>query len=108
MTEGADRRVPLVYIGIEDVPMQYANQFIIQFQQDEFILTVAQLAPPVVLGSDEERQEQVSQITHVPVKVAARFALTRARMAELVQLLQGAIERYDAAHRGGAGEGSTQ
>ena len=87
--------IPIVYLGVEDAPLLYANQFVIQYQQNEFILTVGQLAPPILLGTEEERRQQARELTYVPVKVVARFALTRTRLEELVKVLAGHLERYD-------------
>jgi flagellar motor switch/type III secretory pathway protein FliN len=90
-------KIPIVLVGGEDVPILYANQFVIQVQQEEFFLTVAQLTPPILLGTEEEQREQARQIEHIPVKVVARLAFTRTRLEELVQLLQGHLERHDRA-----------
>ena len=35
--------LPVVYIGAEDEPILFANQFVIQHEKNEFILTVGQL-----------------------------------------------------------------
>ncbi len=87
--------VPVVFIGLEDVPILFVNQFVISFQQDEFILTMGQLAPPVLLGSEEEQREQAAQLSYVPVKVVGRVGMNRLRMGELVSLLQTQLQRYD-------------
>ena len=89
MTDPEFLSVPLVYVGIEDVPILYANQFIIQHQQDEFIISVGQLSPPVLLGDESEQREQAERLSYVPVKVVARLALTRQRLTELITVLQG-------------------
>ena len=85
---------PLVRVGMEDVPILFANDFIIQFHGNEFILTVGQLQPPPLFGSEEERRQQISQIEFVPVKVVARLALTEQRMEQLVEALQSNLQKY--------------
>ena len=87
--------LPMVYIGAEDAPILFANQFIIQHEQNEFILTVGQLQPPILLGSPEERKEQAKKLTYVPIKIVARFGLTRQRLAELIEVLQNNLRKYD-------------
>jgi cytochrome oxidase assembly protein ShyY1 len=95
MTEEEEIRLPIVYIGTEDVPVALANQFVIQHQQNEFILTVGQIAPPILLGTDEERREQAKNVAYVPVKVVGRFTFTRQRLAELINVLQTHLRKYD-------------
>jgi len=87
--------VPVVYTDMEEVPIVFANQFIIQHQQDEFILTMGQLQPPLLLGSPEDRMEQVKKLTYVPVKVVAKFGFTRERLTELIKALQTNLRIYD-------------
>ena len=42
--------LPLTYLGLEDIPILFANQFVIQHEKNEFILPVGQLQPPLPLG----------------------------------------------------------
>ena len=89
-----ERRLPIVREGIEDVPILFANDFVVQFLDTEFILTVGQLQPPVVIGSAEERREQLDKAGYVSVQVIARLGLTEQRMGQLVEVLNQHWERY--------------
>lgn len=88
--------VPIVYVGAEDVPILYVNQFVSQFQADEFILTVGQVSPPILLGDEAEQREQAERVSYVAVKVVARLAFTRQRLKEIIALLQSNLDAYDA------------
>lgn len=87
--------LPVVYLGAEDEPILFANEFVIQHNKNEFVLTVGQLQPPILLGSPEERKEQAKKLTYVPIRVVARFGLTRQRLAELIEALQSNLRNYD-------------
>lgn len=87
--------LPVVYIGAEDEPILFANQFVIQHEKNEFVLTVGQLQPPILLGSPEERKEQAKKLTYVPIKVVARFGLNRQCLVELIEALQSNLRKYD-------------
>lgn len=87
--------VPIVYVGAEDVPVLLANQFVIQHEQNEFVLTLGQVTPPILLGTLEERREQAQKLAYVPVKVVARVAFTRERLVELIEVLQEHLRKYD-------------
>lgn len=95
MDKNEQREIPLVWENMEGVPVLFANQFIIQHVQDEFILTVGQMVPPPLLGDEQERAAQLHQLEGVPVRTLARIAFTRARLTELVQALAGNREIYD-------------
>jgi hypothetical protein len=88
-------KVPVVFIGIEDVPILYVNQFVLSFQPQEFILTMGQLAPPILLGSEEEQREQAGQLDYVPIKVVGRVGMNRRRLVDLIALLEKQLQRYD-------------
>jgi hypothetical protein len=97
MAEESDAvELPLELVGADDLPIIYANNFIIQQQRHEFILIVGQVAPPVVLGTEAQQREQVARIKAVPVKALARFAMTPDRLEALIRILEAHLQRYKA------------
>jgi predicted GNAT superfamily acetyltransferase len=103
VSEGAEPEgveVPIAWMGPEDVPILFANAFVAQFDQtlDAFILTIGQMTPPALIGaSPEELRAQAEQITFVPVKPVARFALSPGRMRELVAVLHANLDQQERA-----------
>ena len=97
--ENQTREIPTAWIGAEDLPILFVNTFVGQVQAEEgaFYLTIGQTLPPALIGTPQERAEQLEQIAYVPVKPVARLALTRSRMEELVAILQMNLENYDQA-----------
>lgn len=96
MTEGNQQtRIPIEYIGVDDIPILYTNSMLIQIHQpDEFLLTFAQVSPPILLGSPEEQRAQAQSIDAVHSKIVARLALSRYRVRQLIQLLSKHLERF--------------
>jgi hypothetical protein len=88
-------RIPLVYVGAEDVPILFVNQFVIQYVQDDFILMLGQMTPPILLGTDEERRAQAEKVAYVPINVVARVAFSRGRLVELIEILQDHLSKCD-------------
>ncbi len=90
---------PIVWVGVDDVPIVFVNQTIGQVgQQTEVILTFGQLAPPAILAETrEERERQVKSLTHIPIKPVARLALTKTGLEELVGVLQQTLVNYEKA-----------
>lgn len=90
-------QVPLSWVGIDDLTILFANQFVIQFDEDGFLLTVGQVAPPPLLGTVEERKEQATQLAFVPVRPLARFSMSEERLRALIAILQENLSNYEVA-----------
>lgn len=85
--------IPLVWLGAEEVPILFANQFMGQVDDHgEAIITVGQVTPPAILGTPEQQAEQIQNVAFVPVKPIARIALGTERLRELVAVLQQTLE----------------
>lgn len=89
--------VPKIWVEPEEVPILFANEFVIQFDAGAAILVIGQISPPVVLGDDHSKQHQIEHIDFVPIKVLARYALSRERLIELRDLFDKTPELYDRA-----------
>ena len=97
--EQSRRDIPLTWVNVDDVPVFFANQYVCQFNQDEFILTFGQMTPPMLLGELEDRADQLEQLEYVPVKPLARVAFTYSRLVELIQVLEINREQYEQVQR---------
>jgi hypothetical protein len=96
--EPTSLEISLVWIGVEELPIWFANQFMGQLDdQGEALITFGQVSPPALIGPPEEQVRQAKQITHVPVKPIARLALSTSRLRELVEVLQQTIENQERA-----------
>lgn len=92
--------VPLVWVGAEELPVLFLNQFIAQVDRGEVFLTLGQVVPPPILGqSEEERRQQAESIEYVPVKPVVRLGFTPARLQEFIQILQITLDNYEAQTR---------
>lgn len=89
-------QIPVAFIGAEDIPVLYANQFVVTHNGQEFILVVGQITPPLLLGTPEQQAEQAKLLSFVPIKTVARFAMTRERMEQLIKVLQEHLKQADA------------
>jgi hypothetical protein len=88
--------VPLVWLGLEDMPIFTANQFLGQVQDDEFFIAIGQATPPPITGrTADERRAQAKAITAVPAKTLCRLGMTRHRVEELIRVLTNTLEIHD-------------
>jgi hypothetical protein len=90
------REVAIVWVGIDEIPVLTANQSVVQIAaQNEFIVAFGHFAPPVLLGTDEQKRQQLEMTTFVPVRPVGRVGMTRQRVEELRDLLSRMLTRHD-------------
>lgn len=88
--------LPVVWVGAEDLPVNFVNQFVGVVQPNEIFVTIGSMVPPAILGDTvEEREATLRSITYVPVKPVARLGLTPARLRELIKVLQETLSNYE-------------
>jgi len=86
--------IRLVWVDLDEADVRIANQFASQFHEDVFFISVGSFAPPLLLGSDEEKEEQARELPFVPIRTVARFAVTEEKLEELISLLQTNLDRF--------------
>lgn len=82
-----------------------ANQFAVQFDGEQFYLTVGQVPPPLAIGSPEA---VIKELANTPVQITklAQFSLTPGQLAALINLLQQSYKRVQATLEAEQKEGS--
>ncbi len=89
-------QVPLSWVGYDEVPILYANHFLIQFTPEEsFMVGVGQAAPPALVGTPEQIKAQAEQIEYVPVRTLARIGLTPSKVKELIAALEAGLRNFE-------------
>ena len=92
------RKIPLVWIGVEECPVRASNNALCQVIEDMFVLTFGFTNSPVLLGSPEEIKGIVETITSVTVTPVARVGFTAAQAERVLRALQESVEKYKTAH----------
>lgn len=87
------------WVGLEEVPILFANQVIIQLDdQNDVIIGFGQANPPVVLGGTvEEQRAQIAAIPFVQIRPVARLSMSTRRLEELIRALQETVKRQQQA-----------
>src|SRR3954467_4836448 len=88
-------QIPLVWADPEDVPFSYVNQAVFQSHQGTLLLTLGTVAPPPVLGTNEEKQKAYESIPFLPVRVQGRFSMDRAGVEDLLRIMREVLDQYD-------------
>lgn len=93
--------VPVLWLGVEDLPVLSANQFIGQVDGDVAHVVIGVVTPPMLLGSPKEQRQAAERLGYVPIHPITRLALTRRRLEEFRDVLNATIENHDRLARGG-------
>lgn len=90
----------------ETSPASHINQLLAQIGPpssngvpDGLYLAMGSVAPPIVLGNEDQRLARVAELTGGILKVAvhARVHVSREVLGDLIRVLEKAAEQYDAA-----------
>lgn len=88
--------VPLVWVGVEELPVQTCTHFIAQVSNiEEIILIPGQVTPPILTGTQEQRAEQARSVDVVRGRPLARLGLTTTRVRELIKVLTDTLEVHE-------------
>jgi hypothetical protein len=90
-----DFGVPLTWSDFDESAILFANHFLVQYQPDEFVVTIGQSTSPPLVGTPDQVREQARELTHVPIFALARVAMSRRRVTELIAVLQATLEEHD-------------
>jgi len=95
--------LPIALEGYTERVIEMASWAQCQFvRQGEFILTIGQAHPPVVVGdSSQERRQSLEQAGYITVKVLGKYSMTLQRLQELIQALQTCQQQYQEAVKRG-------
>ncbi len=75
----------------------FSNMQVVQHEEQEFILTFGQYAPPLAIGRPEE---QKIMAPHVPVKTVARIGMTPDRLKRFIDILKSNYDKWTEKQRG--------
>jgi hypothetical protein len=88
--------VPLAWVGYDETPIVYANNFLIQFQHEgSFVIGIGQATAPALTGTPEEIAAQAQDIEFIPVRPIARIAVTEDKLRELIQAMEANLQNFE-------------
>lgn len=87
--------VQTAWIGLEEMPVVSANQFVIQASSEESVISIGYASAPVLVGTPEEVKAQAKGIDYIAVKPLFRFAVTPSNFKSMMGLLGSALEQYE-------------
>lgn len=67
----------------------------LQIHEGTFFLTIGQMVPPALVGTPEERADQLEQVAYVPVRPVVRLALTPIDTRRLASALNANLDQLE-------------
>lgn len=90
------RDIRISWVGYEETPIVYANQFLLQYQPEGgFVLGIGQATPPALIGDAEEISAQIESLDFVAARTLVRTAITEQKAKELIALLQAGVSKAE-------------
>ena len=90
--------VPLRWHVPEETPTYYATNMVLQFTKREFVVSFFQAFPPLLTGTAEEVEQQMSEMDALTARCVARIVIAPDRMPAFVEAFQGNLEQFQARH----------
>ena len=83
---------PLKWGNVQETPVQFSNQVLVQHVQNEFVVSFGILTPLPFL--QPPTKEEVESIKYVPVQTVCRVGMTPRRLLEVIKVLQTNYRTY--------------
>jgi len=80
-----------------DVHSRYATNLVVQAGPNEFIISFFEIRPPILLGTQAEKQAALENIKTIPAICVARIVVSPAQMPEFIRVLTENWERTQSA-----------
>jgi hypothetical protein len=77
-----------IHWNSEGMPVVFANQMLVNMDEHEVHLHFYEIAPPVIYGSDEQRQKQIESLSSVTARGVVRVILSKDRLPAVIEALQ--------------------
>jgi len=78
----------------EDIETHFSDSFVIQHQKDHFILTFYEIIQQPILGTEDERLEQLKKTKQLDAKCIARIIVTPQKIEDIARVLNENIEKF--------------
>lgn len=78
----------------EEMPTAYATNLVVQHTKHEFFISFFAIAPPLIVGTDDEKRARVEQIEQVTAQPLVKVVVSASRMPEFIKVLQDNYKTY--------------
>lgn len=87
-------QLPVEWYYPEGMTSKHATNMVIQHEADEFYISFFEFVPPILLGTQEMKEEMLASLDRVRATCVARITLTPKRVEVLIEALEQNYESY--------------
>lgn len=98
--ETKHKSIPVEFVIPPELISYYPNNYIIQDNGNDFVISFFEIFPPIVLGNPEEVEIQVNNIDKVQAKCIARLQFSNEHFQEFLKVMNDHFEKRQQASRG--------
>jgi hypothetical protein len=89
--KGESPVLPIEWVYQNGHLVKYANQMVVQFSDTECHLSFFEVRPPLLQGTEAEKQEQLREMRSIKADCVARIIVSPAKIADFAKALNGAL-----------------
>lgn len=89
----AGRNLPISWNVADDLVSRYATHLVVQHGENEYILSLFEVRPPLLVGRPEETLEKLNQLDAIQANCVARIIVAADRLPEFAKVLQDAVNK---------------
>ncbi len=97
----AEKQVPIKWDIPDDEGPVHISNMLVQHTDHEFLVRFFQVYPPLLLGTDEEKEEQAKEIKHVEARCVGQYVLAPERIQKFIDALTTNLGRWNAKQKQG-------
>lgn len=86
--------LPLEWVVPDDVESKFATNILVNHTNHEFKIYFFEAEQPLLSGSEEERKEQLENISGIEAKCVAKIAVPASRFPSMVNALQENLDKF--------------
>ena len=87
-------RIPIEWEFPDGLISRYANNFVVQHSETEFVIQFFEILPPILLGTPDRIQTQIEQIKTIRAECVGRIIISTEKMPEFIHVLQENYEKF--------------
>ena len=91
---GQGKHVDIDWFIPDGTQAVYANQLVAQHTQSEFTLSFFSVEQPILLGTDEERQQKLDSLSSVRARCVSQIVVSPVRIKAFIDMLQANYDTF--------------
>jgi len=94
MSKNKQVSVPMEWVVPENIKPEYASDLVVQSLSDVFQIYFFQVNPPFIIGTQEEKLQQLTNLDSVKANCVSRLIVTPSKLEEFIDTMKSQLDKY--------------